>query len=461
MDKRIVQFIIALRNSGVRVSLAESIDAFKAIDELGVTDRETFRTLLRATLIKNNTDIPTFERLFPLFFQSGEPQNMRNPSEGMSKEEAEMIAQALRQFTEQMRRILEKLMRGEPLTPEELKLLEADLDLDEISDLRYQKWLAQRMEQAMQFDAVKRAVEELVQMLAQMGMDPQRLEQLKQVLQGNQQALHDQIEQYVGRRIAENLSKQERRQKADQLFKQPFESLSEEDMRILRQEVRRLAAALRTRLALRLKRARTGQLDVKSTLRTNLKHGNVPIVLRHRDRIQKPRIVVLCDVSTSMRHVSELMLSFLFSIQDQISKTHAFAFIDHLEYISEFLDGKEPTEAVAAVLEKMPSGHYNTDLGFSLQNFSNNYMGMVDHNTTFIVVGDGRNNYNDPALGIFREIARRSRATIWLNPEDKYQWGRGDSDMLKYAQLCGRVFHVSNLSELSEAVDQLLLYRTR
>ena len=113
------------------------------------------------------------------------------------------------------------------------------------------------------------------------------------------------------------------------------------------------------------------------------------------------------------------------------------------------------------ILQKMPSGHYNTDLGFSLQNFSEEYMGMVDNRTTFIVVGDGRNNYNDPALDIFQDISRRSRATIWLNPEDKMQWGRGDSDMLKYAQLCGRVFHVSNLSELSEAVDELLVYRTR
>ncbi len=461
MDKRIVQFIIALRNSGVRVSLAESIDAFNAIDKLGIEDRETFRMSLRTTLIKNNQDLATFDKLFPLFFQSGEPQNMTNPSEDLSEQEAQMIADALRQFTEQMRNILQKMLRGEPLTQEELQALEADMDLDQITDLRYQKWLANRMEQAMKFDEVKQAVDELMQMLAQMGMDPQRREQMRQMLQGNQQALHDQIEQYVGRKIAENLSKQERTQKADELFNRPFEALSEDDMRILRKEVGRLAAALRTRLALRLKRARTGQLDVKGTLRKNLKHGSVPLLLQHRDKVQKPRIVVLCDVSTSMRHISELMLSFLYSVQDQISKTNAFAFIDHLEYISEFFENDEPNKAVSEVLQKMPSGHYNTDLGFSLQNFSDDYLGMVDNRTTFIVVGDGRNNYNDPALDIFQDISRRSRALIWLNPEDKMQWGRGDSDMLKYAQLCGRVFHVSNLAELTEAVDELLVYRTR
>ena len=73
MDRRIVEFIAALRNSGVRVSLAESNDAFQAIDHMGVQDRETFRITLRSTLVKANSDQAEFDRLFPLFFQSGTP----------------------------------------------------------------------------------------------------------------------------------------------------------------------------------------------------------------------------------------------------------------------------------------------------------------------------------------------------------------------------------------------------
>jgi uncharacterized protein len=457
MDKRIVQFIVALRNSGVRVSLAESIDAFQAIDQLGVKDRDVFRTTLRTTLVKEKSDLPTFDKLFPLFFQSIEPPPMDKPSEDMTPEEAEMIAQALREFSEQLRDILEKLLEGRPLSKEELQALEQQLNMDDVTDLRHQKWMANRMAQAMQFQEVREALEELMQMLAEMGMDPNRIEELRQVMQGNQQSLEEQINQHVGQRIAENISKQERQEKADGLLNRPFEMLSEDDMQTLREEVKRLAAALRTRLALRLKRARSGQLDVKGTLRANLKHGNVPIDLKHRDKLMKPKIVVICDLSTSMRHISELMLGFLYSIQDQISKTHAFAFIDHLEYISTYFQGKQPHEAIPEVLKLMPSGHYNTNLGYSLENFSNNYMDMVDHRTTFIVVGDGRNNYNDPELGIFKDIARRSRNTIWLNPEEMNQWGRGDSDMLKYAPLCGKVFQVTNLNQLTAAVDSLLV----
>jgi uncharacterized protein with von Willebrand factor type A (vWA) domain len=212
---------------------------------------------------------------------------------------------------------------------------------------------------------------------------------------------------------------------------------------------------LRTRIALRQKRAKSGQLDPKATIRANLKYHGVPMELRHRDRTRKPKIVVICDVSTSMRFCSELMLSFLFALQGQVRKTHAFAFIDHLEFISDEFNGTNADEAIASVLWRMPSGHYNTDLGWSLNDFQKEYMDTLNSGTMLIIVGDGRNNYNDPRLDLFSQMSRRATRTIWLNPEPPAMW-HGDSDMPKYALLCDDVLKVGNLRELAAAVDELL-----
>jgi uncharacterized protein with von Willebrand factor type A (vWA) domain len=323
--------------------------------------------------------------------------------------------------------------------------------------MRFQEWKSRQIEQALQFREVQQALEELMDLLRQMGMNKESLKEMREQLEGNQESIQDQIRQYVGQRIMENMAQQTRQDKLDGLYNRPFNSLSDDDMRLLQKEVRRLAAILRTRLALRLKRAKGGQLDVKSTMRANVKYGYVPVEIKHRDHTLKPRIVILCDISTSMRHCSELMLSLLYAIQDQISKTHAFAYIDHLEYISPDLNTRQPTEAVSQVLQRMPSGHYNTDLGFSLENLNRDYLDTLDPHSTFIVVGDGRNNYNDPHLETFRTLSRRSRATIWLNPETVSLWGTGDSDMLKYAPFCSRAFQVSNLGQLATAIDHLLL----
>jgi uncharacterized protein with von Willebrand factor type A (vWA) domain len=103
----------------------------------------------------------------------------------------------------------------------------------------------------------------------------------------------------------------------------------------------------------------------------------------------------------------------------------------------------------------MPGGYYSTDLGFSLNDFNEDFMHTLNGQTTLLMVGDGRNNYNDPRVDLFNDMARRAHRTIWLNPEPPSLW-QGDSDMPKYAPLCTDVMKVSNLKELAAAVDHLL-----
>ncbi|NQU07574.1 MAG: hypothetical protein HQ583_03355, partial [Candidatus Abyssubacteria bacterium] len=70
MDKKILEFIDALRGSGVRISLSENIDCFRALETVGVGDKPTFKAALGSTLIKKASDISTFEKLFDMYFTS-------------------------------------------------------------------------------------------------------------------------------------------------------------------------------------------------------------------------------------------------------------------------------------------------------------------------------------------------------------------------------------------------------
>lgn len=457
MEERIIQFINALRNKGVRISLAESADAFHAVDHLGAQQRENFRLSLRSTLIKDFNDLPIFDELFPLFFDTGGMPPMISLPDDLTPEEAAMLAEALQAFNRKLRQMLEKLLRGEELTPEELERLEALTGLRYADDPRYMEWMRRRMEQALRFPEIQEALRDMMAILQEMGMKPDRLRQMGEIMQANMQAMREQLRRHVGQRIAENMSERDPERGVEALYDRPFSSLTDAEMDQLRKEVTRLAAILRTRVALRQKRAKTGSLDAKATIRANLKHQGIPFDLKHRNRRLKPKIVVICDISTSMRHMSELMLSMLYAVQDQITKTHAFAFIDHLEYISPDFQSCESREAVTRVLVRMPPGYYSTDLGHSLDNFAHNYMDTLDSRTTLIMVGDGRNNYNNPRTDLFGQMARRAHRTIWLNPEHPYQWGSGDSDMLEYHPLCDTVLRVSTLAELSAAIDSLLV----
>jgi uncharacterized protein with von Willebrand factor type A (vWA) domain len=458
MDERMMRFISALRTGGVRISLAESADAFRAVDLLGVQEREHFRLSLRATLVKDASSLPAFDELFPLFFDSTDAQAPTfDATQEMSPEEAQMLAQLLRQFGEQLRQMMEKLLRGEQLNQQELDQLAQMTGLNRAQDMQHRDWYAQRMMRALRFKEVQAAMREIMELMAKMGMNKQRLDQMQQLIQANQKALQEQVSRFAGQKIAENMSEAEPDEaNLDELMDRPFRALSDHEMDILRKEVRRLANRLRSRIALRQKRAKSGQLDAKATIRANLRHAGVPMEIKHRDHRIKPKLVVICDISTSMRYCSELMLSLVYALQDLITKTHAFAFIDHLEYISPDFVGKESNEAIAAVLQRMPPGYYSTDLGYALDQFAKQHLDTVDQRTTFILVGDGRNNHNDPALETFQKLARRSRRMIWINPEPPMLWGSGDSDMLEYAPLCNNVVMAATLGELTEAVDHLL-----
>ena len=55
MEDKLVEFANLLRQNGVRVSLAETLDAVKASDVTGLGERDLFRAALRTTMVKRET----------------------------------------------------------------------------------------------------------------------------------------------------------------------------------------------------------------------------------------------------------------------------------------------------------------------------------------------------------------------------------------------------------------------
>lgn len=462
MDQRIIEFIAGLRAVGVRVSLAESEDAFRAVEEIGVMDREAFRVALRTTLIKDAADAPEFERLFPIYFGSGGPP-LFDPNRELSPDEMRMLKDALRDLLgdeHKLRQLMRYLLEGLNPTREELEQLGRRAGVPLARYPHQQHWLTRRMLRQLGLDEEFNALmAQLIAKLEQMGMRRETLQRLAQIAEENLRRLEEQFEQYVGAQIAQQMAKERRERqplRTTNLMQRSFDTLSEREIAELRLQVRRLAAQLRSRAALRQRRGKHGMLDAKRTLRANLRYGNVPIELKRKQRHLKPKLVLICDVSTSVRRAVEFMLRLVYELQDQIHSTHSFVFIDDIADVSAEFAAHRPEVAIERVLEEHPPGHYNTNLGYSLAHFCKDYLDTVDHRTTVIILGDARNNYLDPRLDAFQQIKQRARRIIWLNPENQRLWNTGDSDMWQYEPYCDAVHEVSNLTQLANAIDRLL-----
>ena len=109
MEERIVEFANVLRRNGVRVSLSENMDVFRALERLGIHDQQLFRNALRATLVKRAGDIQPFEELFDFFFlglgQAIDALDRRMMEElGLSPEQYQNMLEQIQQLLRQMER---------------------------------------------------------------------------------------------------------------------------------------------------------------------------------------------------------------------------------------------------------------------------------------------------------------------------------------------------------------------
>ncbi|MEI6179778.1 MAG: VWA domain-containing protein [Chloroflexales bacterium] len=473
MDRRITEFIAGLRAAGIRVSLAETADAMRAIEQAGITERNLFALALQASLIKDAKDQATFRELFPLYFGQNAPPPMQQPGGGqLSDDERDQLMQQLQQMLaqmtpEQLAELFRAMLSGEPMTGEALRDMLAELPPPQMTNQRYRERMTRQALRELDFHKLDQALRELLEQLRQQGMSEEALQAIEQAARANQAALAEQIGQQVAQQMAEQArgaGQARPRQRAEsELLDQPFDRLDEHDASDLRKLVNRLAARLRTRLALRQRRGKTGTLDAKSTIRANQRFGGVPMQIKHRKRHLKPKLVVFCDRSVSTQHVMTFMLLMIYALHDQLSRTRSFAFIDHLHDMTMYFAEARPEAALEQVMQSIrPTRSYSTDLGTALGEFTRDHLGCVDQRTTVIFLGDARNNEHDPGLAAFDQIRRRARRVVWFATEEQWKWGVYDpgslsSDIYQYAPMCDALHEVTNLRQLADAIDRLFV----
>lgn len=454
MQKRMIEFIRALRAAGVRVSLAESQDAMFGVDYAGVRDAAAFKHTMKATLVKNHRDQSTFEYFFPLFFSNSKPP-LENIMEQLTDEQQAMLKAAMQSMMDALRGLMDRLLEGRPFSDEELRRLSEMSGLPQGDQMYMRSWFERRMNRQAGLTQMARMLDDMLDELAEMGLDGETLAELEAMLRGNLAGLSEQISQHVGSSLAEQMAQRPPDERPD-LLDVPLQHLDSGAIDDVRDEIRRLAARLRSRAALRQKRAKSGQFDPRKTVRRNMRYGGVPMEVQFRKKHKKPSLILICDLSTSMRYAVEFLLTMVYELSDQVRRTHSFIFISDLVDVSATLAELPPREAVARIMIENPPGYYSTDLGSSLNTFQQNHMALVDSRTTILFFGDGRNNYNDPRLDIAREMQRKGRRLVWFCPEPRSQWGTGDSDMWEYSMHADNVFMVRNLRQLADSVDRLL-----
>jgi hypothetical protein len=191
-----------------------------------------------------------------------------------------------------------------------------------------------------------------------------------------------------------------------------------------REHLRALLALLRIdppiRKASRLRPARHGTLDPRRTLRALLANGGEPIRLpRHAKATRPRRLVLLVDVSGSMKPYADALLRFAHVITRRSpGSTEVFTLGTRLTRVSRQLRLRDPEQALAAAASAVPDFAGGTRLGEGLRAFLNRWgQRGVARRAVVVLFSDGWER-GDPAL-LAEQMARLRRlahTVLWANP---------------------------------------------
>jgi uncharacterized protein with von Willebrand factor type A (vWA) domain len=298
----------------------------------------------------------------------------------------------------------------------------------------------------------------LKEQLGEADIDPALRDQLKRLIDRRLQDLMDMIKGAVRMELEKQDHTLRQNQRLQSLAEKSFYYLSEEEIRRMKEAVAKLAERLKNVVSIRRRQAKRGKFDLKDTLRKNLQYGGVPFKIQFDRRIRdKPQVIVLCDVSDSVRNVSRFMLQFVYSLQDLYSRVRSFIFVSEIGEVTRLFEEQDINEAIE---EALTGGIINvfahSDFGRAFRSFHRDYLGAVNNKTTVIVLGDARNNYNLPHEWVLKDVGQRAKQLIWLNPENRLTWGFGDSEMDRYLPYCDIVEECRNLNQLYRVIDHLV-----
>ncbi|MCQ4206218.1 MULTISPECIES: vWA domain-containing protein [Streptomyces] len=440
---RVTSLVRALRAHGVRIGTGESVDAAQAVAALGLDNREHLREGLAAALLHDQGQRAVFDPVFELYFPRsvGAPEGPSGPPDrdGLRERLAEALAANDRAALARLAAEAVDAFGGYDAngwsSQQTLDRLRPQTLLAGImAGIRSGGGQSGAFTDRIEADEVRRRIEEF----------------------------REQVRGEARRRVAERRGTDEiaRRMPVQTPDRTLFLYAGKEQLAELRRTVHPLARKLATRLAARRRRASRGHIDLRRTLRGSLSTGGVPMrpVLRRR-RPARPELVLLCDVSGSVAGFANFTMLLVQALHDQFSKIRVFAFVNRIDEVTDLIaHGTADPEGLGARIAAeatLTGWHGSSDYGTALGEFVERYEAAVGPRTSVFVLGDARNNQQDPNLPALRRVARTARRVHWLNPEPRSQWDTGDSAAGVYGDVVD-MYECRNARQLSALVGRLL-----
>jgi uncharacterized protein with von Willebrand factor type A (vWA) domain len=457
MQKMLGDFIHALRHSGLPVSPAETLDALNAARLIGFHDPALLKSALAMTLAKTRLDQAKYEVVFEQFFSVIDLKSdllSKDETENETKDETNIGAQTLEtpQSSNEAQDALSSLAQ-QLLNNDQTSIQVAIAAAAEQAGAANMQMFTQK---GVTSYRIMQSLGEgpLNSELAQLSIDNKNIELVTE-LRNKQDNLRQQVKDYIesqfilySKNIGANL-------RDNTLQKVKLTNIDFSYYHYMNKLVKKSAKQLATMHSRRRKVTKRGLLDVRKTIAANAAYDGFLFHTKWKStRIERPKVMVICDVSGSVSKISRFLLMFLYSLQDVLPKVRSFVFASSMAEVTESFDKQTIENALTEIMNNW--ANMPTDYGRALLDFKDIAMNDIDNKTTVIMLGDARNNNGLGQTQVWKEVYQRSKRVIWLNPEGRYNWDSGDSIMSEYRPYCSKVETCSTLNDLTRILGSIL-----
>lgn len=426
LENNLAVFVSLLRQEGLPVGTTELTDALQALQVAGLASRATFKNALRATLVKSKKYEHIFAALFDQFFVCHD-EHLRRTDELKVK----------RQVLEQKITAAESALR---FKGEGLDLSAAEFE--QFSDLapEHRSRLLRFVKRTERGNRVERHFKPVLENIVKSHLRYWRAKD-EQKPGGSSAAVADGAGSGSG-------------STADQLLREmDIERVAQADLPAAEELLARLSRQLAVKI-LRRKRsgARSAQLDIRRCIRHNMQYGGIVFNLKYKPKRRlRQQVLMLCDVSASMKNYSAFVIHFLYNLQETVRDLSCFAFSDHLEDLSASLKGRSSlTYLTNRVIRHSETWGGGTNLGAALRTLLEKHAHLLNHKTTVIVVSDTKTIDLGGAVKALAALNENVKRIIWLNPLAAHLWPdyQSVSLMAKEAEM----WPCSTIGQLEEAL---------
>jgi len=206
----------------------------------------------------------------------------------------------------------------------------------------------------------------------------------------------------------------------ERLASKSFDALEPHELAQLYRLMSRLQIVTPERRRRRYEKGRHGQrIDMRRTLRGSLRTGGDPIRLaRRRRRVERRRLVMLCDISGSMEPYARAYLQFLTSAAGSGPDAEAFAFATRLTRLTRALASRNPERAIQRAAAAAPDWSSGTRIGDALKAFNDRHgrRGMA-RGAVVVILSDGWERGDPEHVRVqMQRLSRLAHRIVWVNP---------------------------------------------